>query len=613
MALSRLPRWLGRNGGLLLVGVAVVATLFGTRQIELAVSGHKEALLRSQATVNQVRLGASDVRAQSEGLLYGASAIEYQFTTSTGLQSKLSNAAVQLRREWHNRLSRQIETQAASLNFAVSTMMAFVAAQRVSEAKAADAMSVGPVYAALTNLLSAADRRLSSENADANRLQSGATLAAAIGASLLLLMMMLLFVRARRRRDRAESEGKARRSAEERLRALVEQSSDVIVVVAPDSTILYAAGATAAVLGRELEQLHGTELTSLVDPDDVAELLTLCATADQQRAELSVHHADGRRLTCEIRAASLIEDPNWNGVVLHIWDVSNRKALELELRLAQKLEAVGQLAAGIAHEINTPIQYVGDTSRFLDNSFAELMPLFDVYAELLAAAHAGTITSELLQRVDEMEEITDVAYLRGRIPKACERTVEGVEKVSKIVAAMRAFAHPPSLDAAPADINGAIRNILTIATNEYKYVADVTTELGELPEVTCNIGDINQVVLNLIVNAAHAIADVVGDSGRRGAIRVRTWAKDSDVVISVADDGGGIPPSVAGRIFDPFFTTKPIGRGTGQGLALSRTIVVERHGGSLTFETRVGEGTTFFVRLPITPGDTGEQPARVAA
>ena len=611
--MDRVSRWLGRNGGLLLVAIAVIGTLFGTRLLALAVSEHKEAQLRAQTAVVQVRAAGIDVQGQSQGVLHGARAVPWQFQTSARLQAVLALAAGTLQHRWQSGISRRVQVQAATLNSAVSAMMGFVAAHRLDAAKSANDTIVAPAFSQLRKLLALADQRLRGEIAHTDALQSSSTLAAAFGASVLLLVMILLFFRVRRRHDLAGSERRVVHDSEARLRALIDNSSAVVVVVAPDTTVLYEAGSSAQVLGREPDQLCGTKLTSLVEPADIGSLLELCAGAEHEAVELRVQHPDGTQRTCEIRATSLLEDPRWQGVVLHIWDVSDRKALELELRLAQKLEAVGQLAAGIAHEINTPIQYVGDTSRFLDNSFAELMPVLDAYGELLAAAEEGRITPEVLRRVEEAEETADIAYLRDRIPKACERTVEGVETVSKIVKAMRAFAHPPSIDPVPVDLNEAIRNVLTIATSEYKHVADVIVDFGELPPVMCNAGDINQVVLNLIINAAHAIADVVGESGRRGSILVRTLVDVDEVVISIADDGGGIAPEVADRIFDPFFTTKQVGRGTGQGLALSRTIVVERHGGSLTFQSHPGEGTVFLVRLPLGAARVAEPTDAAAA
>jgi signal transduction histidine kinase len=175
---------------------------------------------------------------------------------------------------------------------------------------------------------------------------------------------------------------------------------------------------------------------------------------------------------------------------------------------------------------------------------------------------------------------------------------------------MREFAHPPTTKMAPADLNAAIENTLIVAANEYRYLADLETDLAELPPVDCNIGDISQVLLNLIVNASHAIADAAGVTDEKGTIRVSTRVDGDDVLVTVADSGCGIPDEVGARIFDPFFTTKEVGRGTGQGLAISRTIVNDKHGGSLTFQTAPGEGTTFELRLPVSRVD---EPAALAA
>ncbi len=421
----------------------------------------------------------------------------------------------------------------------------------------------------------------------------------ATGTGTLVAGLAFALGRSTRRREFVQRERRVKREAEERLQALVEHSSDLIVVIAQDGTVTYEAGSVEAVLGARPGQLRGRRLADWVEPADRERLFSLCQTEIQEQGEVRLRRGDGELRSCVVRATSLRNHPGWRAVVLHIWDVSDRKELERELRIAQKLEAVGQLSAGIAHEINTPIQFVSDTNRFLDNAFADLQVVLDAYAELLAAEQQGAVTPELIRRVEEAEEIADIEYLRARIPDAFVRSFDGIQRVAKIVSAMRAFAHPPVPERSLVDINDAVQNTLIVATNEYRYVADVATELGDVPLVECNGSELNQVLLNLIINAADAIADVVGDSGDRGQIVVRTWSENESVLISIADSGSGIPDHIADRVFDPFFTTKEIGRGTGQGLTVSRSLVVERHDGSLTFETCPGEGTTFLVRLPI--------------
>ncbi|MEA2148540.1 MAG: two-component system, NtrC family, sensor kinase [Solirubrobacteraceae bacterium] len=277
-----------------------------------------------------------------------------------------------------------------------------------------------------------------------------------------------------------------------------------------------------------------------------------------------------------------------------------RDRMERELRLSQKLESVGQLAAGIAHEINTPIQYVSSSVEFLDTAFADITTLQDAYATLRDAAALGVVDAELLAGIGEAEELADLDYLRERVPAALERSLDGLARVAKIVGAMREFGHPPTTGTVPVDVNAAIENTLVVTANEYKYVADLTTDLGDIPLVMSNGGDINQVLINLIVNASHAIGDVVQGTEQRGAIHIRTCVEDDHAVITIADTGGGIPPEIAERVFDPFFTTKSVGHGTGQGLAIARAII-DRHEGTLTFDTPPGQGTTFTIRLQLDP------------
>jgi signal transduction histidine kinase len=290
------------------------------------------------------------------------------------------------------------------------------------------------------------------------------------------------------------------------------------------------------------------------------------------------------------------------GALLLTQDVTETKTAQQELFAAQRLAAIGTLAAGIAHEINTPVQFLGDNIEFLSETSEQLFSVLELHQALraLVASNdnaAGSLAAA--QAAQSAEEQADLEYLRIEVPKAFEGCREGLQRVSSIVRSMKEFSHPADLEMAPVELNRAIEATLTVARSEYKYVADLETDLGELPAVTCYVNDINQVVLNIVVNAAHAIADKIAGTGQRGLIRVSTRRDGSDVVIAIADNGPGIPVAIRERIFEPFFTTKEVGRGTGQGLALAWSAVKEKHAGELTFDTRLGEGTTFYIRLPI--------------
>jgi signal transduction histidine kinase len=277
----------------------------------------------------------------------------------------------------------------------------------------------------------------------------------------------------------------------------------------------------------------------------------------------------------------------------------DREEMELELRHSQKLEAVGRLAAGIAHEINTPIQYLNDSATFLRDAFEGVMRLIPLYREAVRLVGEIPEHAKLAQDVAEAEEDTDLEFARDNLGAAFERCFDGISRVSNIVKSMKEFAHPDLAEKNPADLNQAIQSSVTISRNEYKYVADLELDLGELPLVMCHIGHLNQVFLNLIVNAADAIAETVGNSGNRGKIKITTHSASDCVCIAIADSGAGIPPDIRERVFDPFFTTKPVNKGTGQGLAIARAIIVDKHFGILSFESELGEGTTFIIRLPV--------------
>jgi PAS domain S-box-containing protein len=295
------------------------------------------------------------------------------------------------------------------------------------------------------------------------------------------------------------------------------------------------------------------------------------------------------------------------GVVVVGGDITERKAMEAQLLLAQKMESIGQLAAGIAHEINTPTQYVSDNTRFLRDSFNDLKQILDRYALLRAAARQGPVPASMLDQLEQLAASADLDFLTEEIPKAIEQSLDGLNRVAEIVRAMKQFSHPDQDAPELANLNAAISNTVTVARNEWKYVADMELDLDEaLPTVPCLVGPFNQVILNLIINSAHAIAGTnAGGSEAKGRIRITTRQHGDCVEIRVADTGGGIPQKIRNRIFDPFFTTKQVGKGTGQGLAIAHNIVVEKHGGTIEVESEDGKGATFILRLPL---QAAEQP-----
>jgi len=297
----------------------------------------------------------------------------------------------------------------------------------------------------------------------------------------------------------------------------------------------------------------------------------------------------------------ICENSRSPGILLLGADITEHRILESQLIQSQKLELIGQLAAGIAHEINTPTQYVGDNTRFLQEAFSGLNQLFEKYGQLLEAIKRGAATDDLAQEIEDTMDEVDIAYVTEEIPKAIQQTLEGVERVTEIVQAMRNFSHPGTEEKTTLDINKAIQSTITVARNEWKYVAEAVTHLDRfLPLVPCLPGEFNQVILNILINAVHAISDVVGDSSQgKGTITVSTRRDGDWAEIRINDTGTGIPKEIRPRIFDPFFTTKELGRGTGQGLAIAHDVVVKKHGGTITFETEMSKGATFIIRLPL--------------
>ena len=284
---------------------------------------------------------------------------------------------------------------------------------------------------------------------------------------------------------------------------------------------------------------------------------------------------------------------------------------ESELQQAQKLESIGRLAAGVAHEINTPVQFVGDSIHFIKEGVTDLFGLVQELIKLTEGdliPHASKLP--IHDKVEDLKADFDLQYLLDHMIMAIDRSSEGLARVAEIVQSMKTFSYPDRKTMEAVDLNKSLKTTLSVAKNEYKYVANIITEFGEIPKIEAMSGEMNQVFLNLIINAAHAIEEVNSCSGRLGIITIRTRSKGKFVYVEIADTGAGIPIHIQDRIFDVFLTTKESGKGTGQGLAIARQVIEQKHSGSLSFTTLEGQGTTFTVKLPITqPEEANGSPA----
>ncbi len=328
----------------------------------------------------------------------------------------------------------------------------------------------------------------------------------------------------------------------------------------------------------------------------------------------SSHHVSGDIFWCRdgtsfsvdfIACSTRNEQNEINGAVLTFRNLTELRMQEAKRIHGMKLESIGELSAGIAHEINTPMQFVGTNLSFLREGFDDILELCDRYKKFRKDVAQEEKFHSICEELAEFEEEIDISYIEEEVPAAFQQTQDGVERVVKLVQGLKGFAHSDSEQMKQSvDVNDVIKNTLVVSRNEYKYVADVETNLGVLPRILIHPGDIGQVILNLIINGAHAIADVVKETGGKGSIRIESRQQDDEIIITVTDTGGGIPDSVRNRIFDPFFTTKEVGRGSGQGLAISRSIIHEKHQGTLSFTSTTGQGTSFSIHLPMeTPAD----------
>jgi len=390
--------------------------------------------------------------------------------------------------------------------------------------------------------------------------------------------------------------------------AAVSRAKDALLLVSKERKPFFINKAFSMLLGYTMNELPAEVISKIVYVDDndgwdgPASNTNRDGTRVRQEELIALN---GDRIPVEIRDWPVNGNNEEDlGQVFVLRDLRDERRLEEEqkmmdvrMRQAQKMEAIGQLAAGIAHEINNPIQFVGNNTSFLSTSFSDLTRLID--AQKRALEKAGTAAD--LSEVNSVIEEIDYSYLQTEVPEAITQTLEGVHRVSDIVKAMKDFSHPGTKNRQRTDLNKAVKDAILVARNEWKYNSDIITDLTpDLPTALCLAGEVNQVILNLLVNSAHAINDAVAKGRReRGTITLKTEYDSKELRIILSDDGCGIPMSIQDRVFEPFFTTKEVGKGTGQGLAIAYDVIVRKHKGRLSFKSIEGTGTTFVVALPI--------------
>ncbi len=396
--------------------------------------------------------------------------------------------------------------------------------------------------------------------------------------------------------------------SQQRLQAITETLHEGVLVINEQGRIAFSNPSAGEMLGVDREQsLLGTPVDDLFCLVEGSEPVMFADGPLRQVIDdgVAVSNEDAvfatsadQILLVDFACAPLREKKKSHSCVLSFRNIKERKEAQKELFQSMKLASVGELAAGIAHEINTPVQYIGDNLRFIQDSVADMQGIIEAYKKVEEAAEKAGVLEDPIKALHDTLKDADLDYLMEELPSATKQSLGGVETISRIVLAMKEFAHPGQREKAMANINKSVENTLTVSRNEWKHHAELETDLDEnIASVPCLVGEINQVLLNLIVNATHAIQDRHGDE--MGLIKISTHQDGEFVEIRVSDNGSGIPEHAQDHVFDQFFTTKDVGKGTGQGLAVSYDVIVNKHGGTITFETEEREGTTFIIRLPV--------------
>ena len=379
--------------------------------------------------------------------------------------------------------------------------------------------------------------------------------------------------------------------------------------VLPNNPLIYCNNAFCAITGYSMAEALGQNYNFLqgsdTDQDTIAEVKAAIAAKSTITVEILNYRKDGKPFWSLLTVLPVFDaQGGLINLISSQQDITELKEakndhfqLKRELRQSQKLEALGSLAGGIAHEINTPIQYIGDNLRFVQEATEELMDIVDTQCQLLERIAAIGVSAEIISNYQKEYEQKDVNFLRKELPLAAQQSIDGVQQVANIVSAMKEFTHPTQKEMAPVDINRVVERSVTVCRSEWKYLAELELSLDEgLPRILADEGSLNQVVLNLIVNAAHAIGEREMNMGQ---ITIRTEQVDGQIRLSIKDTGVGNPDNIKHRIFEPFFTTKDAGQGTGQGLAIVHEVIVDRHGGKINVDSIFGKGTTVVIELPI--------------
>ncbi len=401
--------------------------------------------------------------------------------------------------------------------------------------------------------------------------------------------------------------------SEERFRAIASTAKDAIIVMDSKGCVSYWNPAAELIFGYSRQEAIGRQMYKSIAQEEYfkayLKMFAAVVKTGERRAvgrilERDAIRKDGKEFPVEISVSGVHIKGQLHFVEI-IRDVSERKQIEVQLRQSQKMEAIGSLAAGIAHEINTPAQYVGGNLEFLEDAFNRLNAIMENYNRIVEAVKTDSVTPTLVVETEATSKDMNIEFIKEEIPSAIQEAKEGIARLTKIVSAMKDLAHPGEGKKSDIDINKAIESTITVSRNEWKYVADMQTDFDpDLPPVPCLPGEFSQAILNIIVNAAHAIDDMVSKGeGIKGTITISTRRNGDWIEIRISDTGSGIPEKIRLRIFDPFFTTREVGKGTGQGLAIAHSAIVDKNNGTITFETEVDKGTTFIIRLPLEDED----------